>query len=146
MSKSRPDDAKLVGRCTLDLASIINQRLYGQPTEFGLQFCSVNASIVLSIHILDKVKTDISVSEFDRSYREELSMNSALKAREKTPDHFHRRRDYSPPSTSQQDSKLKNIPTTSREPSTQLSSRTKETTEQRISRLEEKMNPYRSMH
>ena len=62
VSKSRPDEAKLVGRCTLDLASIINQRLYGQPTEFGLQFCSVNGALVLSFTILDKTKTDISIS------------------------------------------------------------------------------------
>ena len=79
LSKSHPDELKLVGRCTLDLASIINQRLYGQPTDFSLQFCSVNGSLVLSFTVLEKTKTDISISEFDRSYREEISLNPVLK-------------------------------------------------------------------
>jgi hypothetical protein len=53
-SKSRADQSKLVGRVTIDLASILNEGLYTESTEFPLQFCSVNASLLMSFHLLDK--------------------------------------------------------------------------------------------
>ena len=41
VSKSRPDQNKLVGRVTIDLAKVINVSMYEEPTEFKLNFCSV---------------------------------------------------------------------------------------------------------
>lgn len=55
ISKSRPDQPKLVGRVTIDLANLINNNLYPTITEFPLQFCSVNASLKASFKVVDKV-------------------------------------------------------------------------------------------
>ena len=55
ISKSRPDQSKLVGRVTIDLASLLNDHLYADPTEFQLQFCSVNASLVMAFKVLEQV-------------------------------------------------------------------------------------------
>jgi hypothetical protein len=63
ISKSRPDQSKLVGRVTVDLAAILNDGLYAQPTDFPLQFCSVNASLVMAFRVLEQVESELSVSE-----------------------------------------------------------------------------------
>jgi hypothetical protein len=55
ISKSRPEQPKLVGRVTLDLAALINNNLYPTVTEFPLQFCSVNASIRASFKLIEKI-------------------------------------------------------------------------------------------
>lgn len=55
ISKSRPDQSKLAGRVTIDLANILNDHLYAEPTEFPLQFCSVNASLVMAFKVLEQV-------------------------------------------------------------------------------------------
>jgi hypothetical protein len=52
ISKSRPDQSKLVGRVTIDLASILNDGLYANQTEFPLQFCSVNATLVMAFEVV----------------------------------------------------------------------------------------------
>lgn len=55
VSKNRPDQPKLVGRVTVDLANILNNDFYALPTEFPLLFCSVNASLLLSFKVVEKV-------------------------------------------------------------------------------------------
>lgn len=52
ISKSRPDQSKLVGRVTIDLSSILNDGLYADYTEFPLQFCSVNATLVMAFQVI----------------------------------------------------------------------------------------------
>jgi len=52
VSKSRPDQNKLVGRVAIDLAKIVNFDMYGQPTEFKLNFCSVQGSIILQFSVI----------------------------------------------------------------------------------------------
>lgn len=74
VSKSRPEDPKLVGRCTIDMAEVINKKLFANPTEHHLQFTSVTAKMVISMKLLQKIETDISLSEFDRSYSENVSL------------------------------------------------------------------------
>ncbi len=54
-SKNRPDQSKLVGRVTIDLATILNDDIYSQPTELALQFCSVNAFLVISFRTIEKI-------------------------------------------------------------------------------------------
>jgi hypothetical protein len=51
MTKSHPDQPKLVGRVSIDLAILLNDGKYTTPTEFPLQFCSVNASLLVSFKI-----------------------------------------------------------------------------------------------
>lgn len=63
VSKHRPDESKLVGRVTIDLAVLLNSHPYANPTEFPLQFCSCNATLVASFKIIEKVETDVDVYE-----------------------------------------------------------------------------------
>lgn len=67
VSKSRPDQNKLVGRVTIDLAKIVNVDMYAQPTEFKLNFCSVPGSITLQFALLNKKLTSMKVQDLDRS-------------------------------------------------------------------------------
>jgi hypothetical protein len=41
VSKSRPDQNKLVGRVNIDLGKVANVGMYAEPTEFRLNFCSI---------------------------------------------------------------------------------------------------------
>lgn len=41
ISRSRPDQNKLVGRVNVDLGKVINVGMYESPTEFKLNFCSI---------------------------------------------------------------------------------------------------------
>ena len=77
-SKSTPDQSKLVGRVTIDLANILNDHLYTEFTEFPLQFCSVNACLVMAFKVLEQVETELSVSELEMSIGES-SFTSALR-------------------------------------------------------------------
>lgn len=79
ISKSRPDQSKLVGRVTIDLATLLNEGLYTEPTEFPLQFCSVNGSLVMSFRVLEKTECDVSLSELELSVGEGMALSSAIK-------------------------------------------------------------------
>lgn len=76
VSKSRPDQVKLVGRVTIDLANILNEGGLESPTEFPLQFCSVNASLWLSFRVLEKIETDISLTEIEKSVGDAYTINA----------------------------------------------------------------------
>lgn len=67
VSKSRPDQNKLVGRVTVDLAKIINVQMYAEPTEFKLNFCSVDASLVMQFMLVEQKLTTLKVQDLDRS-------------------------------------------------------------------------------
>lgn len=62
-SKSRADQSKLVGRVTIDLALLLNENSYTEATDFPLQFCSVNASLLMAFKIVEKVESEVSISE-----------------------------------------------------------------------------------
>lgn len=67
VSKSRPDQNKLVGRVTVDLSKIVNVGMYAEPTEFKLNFCSVQGSITMQFGLLDQKLTSLKVQDLDRS-------------------------------------------------------------------------------
>ena len=79
VSKNRPDQNKLVGRVTIDLAKIINFDMYGQPTEFKLNFCSVQGSIILQFNVIDQKLTTKKVQDLDRSSFIDFMSQVALK-------------------------------------------------------------------
>ena len=41
VSKSRPDQVKLVGRISVDLAEILNRRRFEELSQLKLNYCSV---------------------------------------------------------------------------------------------------------
>ncbi len=49
ISKSRPDQIKLVGRVAVDLADVLNATAYSSLTTAPLEYCSVDASINFTI-------------------------------------------------------------------------------------------------
>jgi|JI9StandDraft_2_1071091.scaffolds.fasta_scaffold527974_1 hypothetical protein len=67
VSKSRPDQNKLVGRVTVDLAKITNVQMYAEPTEFKLNFCSVEASLTMQFMLVEQKLTSMKVQDLDRS-------------------------------------------------------------------------------
>ena len=67
VSKSRPDQNKLVGRVNVDLAKVINFDMYAKPTEFKLNFCSVQGSLILQFSVVDQKLTSMKVQDLDRS-------------------------------------------------------------------------------
>lgn len=67
VSKSRPDQVKLVGRVSVDLADVLNRSRYSEMTQMKLNYCSVEGSIMLSIHLLNKRDSNLSVRDLDRS-------------------------------------------------------------------------------
>lgn len=83
VSKSRPDQNKLVGRVTIDLAKVINVGMYAEPTEFQLNFCSVNGSMIMQFKAVDRKLTSLSVQSLDRSSFMDYVSRSALKGESK---------------------------------------------------------------
>ncbi len=67
VSKSRPDQNKLVGRVTVDLAKITNVQMYAEPTEFKPNFCSVEASLTMQFMLVEQKLTSMKVQDLDRS-------------------------------------------------------------------------------
>jgi hypothetical protein len=67
VSKSRPEQNKLVGRVTIDLSKIVNVGMYAEPTEFRLNFCSVQGSITMQFALVEQKLTNIKVQDLDRS-------------------------------------------------------------------------------
>ena len=67
MSKSRPDQVKLVGRISVDLADVMNRRRFEEVTRMKLNYCSVEGSIVFGIVLLNKRDSNLSVKDLDRS-------------------------------------------------------------------------------
>jgi hypothetical protein len=45
VSKSRPDQIKLVGRVSIDLAEVLNFKKFHTMTSLILEYCSVEATI-----------------------------------------------------------------------------------------------------
>lgn len=66
ISKKRPDQHKLVGRLTVDLAEIANQIKYSTPEKYDLEYCSVNASIIFSAKLCGKKVSLKNPENFDR--------------------------------------------------------------------------------
>ncbi len=54
VSKSRPDQVKLVGRISVDLADILNRKRYSELTHIKLNYCSVEGSILFNVNLLNK--------------------------------------------------------------------------------------------
>ena len=67
VSKSRPDQNKLVGRVSVDLAKVINFDMYAKPTEFKLNFCSVQGSLIMQFSVTEQKLTSMKVQDLDRS-------------------------------------------------------------------------------
>ena len=79
VSKSRPDQNKLVGRVTIDLAKVLNVEMYAEPTEFKLNFCSVEGCLTLQFFALEQKLTSLTVNDLDRSSFIDFISQSALK-------------------------------------------------------------------
>ena len=67
ISRSRPDQNKLVGRVTIDLAKVINVGMYEEPTEFKLNFSSVGGVLVMQFKALDRRLTTLALQDLDKS-------------------------------------------------------------------------------
>ena len=67
VSKSRPDQVKLVGRISVDLADVLNRRRFEEVSRMKLNYCSVEGSIVFGISLLNKRDSNLSVKDLDRS-------------------------------------------------------------------------------
>mgnify|MGYP003534001486 CR=1 FL=1 len=95
VSKSRPDQNKLVGRVTVDLAKITNVQMYAEPTEFKLNFCSVEASLTMQFMLVEQKLTSMKVQDLDRSsfidyisqisHKKQKNMPPNLKVQEPLP-------------------------------------------------------------
>jgi len=57
----------------------MNENPYPSLTQIPLNFCSVNAFIILSVKVIEKIETDISVHEHEKSMSEGLSLGSSFK-------------------------------------------------------------------
>ena len=66
MSKKRPDQQKLVGRITVDLAEIANQKKYLLPEKYDLEYCSVNAQIMFTAKVCGKKASGNAPEKFDK--------------------------------------------------------------------------------
>lgn len=66
VSNRRPDQIKLVGRVTIDLAQVIHSQNYARPADYKLEYCSVNASVRLSAKAAGKKLSLTSPDNFDR--------------------------------------------------------------------------------
>jgi hypothetical protein len=67
VSKSRPDQNKLVGRVNIDLGKVANVGMYEEPTEFKLNFCSIEGSLVMQFRPLEQRLTTLTVQDLDKS-------------------------------------------------------------------------------
>lgn len=83
VSKSRPDQNKLVGRVTIDLAKVINVGMYADPTEFRLNFCSIEGSLIMQFATQEQKLTSMSIQNLDRSSFIDYISQSALKTQPK---------------------------------------------------------------
>jgi hypothetical protein len=56
VSKSRPDQVKLVGRLNIDLADMANSNssMYSQYGTYKLTYCSVNADVTFLAQLTNK--------------------------------------------------------------------------------------------
>ena len=54
ISKSRPDQVKLVGRVTIDLADASNYNTYANEKNFKLMYCAIDASISFKVALTNK--------------------------------------------------------------------------------------------
>lgn len=56
VSKSRPDQVKLVGRVSIDLADLSNDAIsiFAQLAAYRLTYCSVNADITFRAEMTEK--------------------------------------------------------------------------------------------
>ena len=66
-SKSRPDQTKLVGRISIDLADIINNHKYANFQELKMNYCSVDGSLTFKINFLNQRDCNLSIKDLDRS-------------------------------------------------------------------------------
>lgn len=66
ISKRRPDQQKLVGRITIDLAQIANSTGYRSLQEHQLEYCSVDAFIVFKGKLFGKKLSSTSPENFDQ--------------------------------------------------------------------------------
>ena len=66
MSKKRPDQHKLVGRLTVNLAEIANELKYVNADSHKLEYCSVNGSLIFNAKILGKKASGLSPDNFDK--------------------------------------------------------------------------------
>jgi hypothetical protein len=69
VSKSRPDQVKLVGRVNIDLSEMSNNSMcmYSQAATYKLTYCSVNADISFSGKMISKKITEKLPYNLDKS-------------------------------------------------------------------------------
>lgn len=66
ISKKRPDQHKLVGRITVDLADIINEDKYFYAKSYKLDYCSVNGSLYFSAKLTEKKASATFAEKYDQ--------------------------------------------------------------------------------
>lgn len=79
VSKSRPDQNKLVGRVNIDLGKVVNVGMYAQPTEFRLNFCSVEGSLIMQFRPLEQQLTTMTIQDLDKSSFIDFISQSTMK-------------------------------------------------------------------
>ena len=66
ISKKRPDQHKLVGRITVDLADIVNEDKYFYAKSYKLDYCSVNGSLYFSAKMTEKKASATFAEKYDQ--------------------------------------------------------------------------------
>jgi hypothetical protein len=79
ISKSRPDQNKLVGRVNIDLGKVINVGMYEPPTEFKLNFCSIEGILIMQFKAIDQRLTSLAIQDLDKSSFIDFISQNALK-------------------------------------------------------------------
>lgn len=56
-----------MGRVSVDLADVLNKGRYAEMAQMKLNYCSVEGSVMFSIHLINKRDSNLSVRDLDRS-------------------------------------------------------------------------------
>lgn len=91
VSKSRPDQNKLVGRVSIDLGKVVNVGMYEEPTEFRLNFCSVEGSLIMQFRPLQQQLTSLTIQDLDKSSFIDFISQNALKNQTRNQSMIHGR-------------------------------------------------------
>lgn len=79
ISRSRPDQHKLVGRVNIDVGKVINVGMYEAPTEFKLNFCSIEGTIIMQFKASDQKITNLTINDLDKSSFIDFMSQKALR-------------------------------------------------------------------
>lgn len=88
ISKSKPDQVKLVGRIHLDLAEVINLNTYAEQKSYPLQFCSVDSNIAFTAKLIQGKASDKDIALIDKSEFGELNTSKFVKEDNRSDNSF----------------------------------------------------------